>query len=74
MDVATEILGARATLWSHDAPDNGKWQHQLLGQFAIRLGGGTNEVQQNIIGERGLGLPREPSVDRDTPWRDLVKG
>lgn len=74
MDVATEILGAHATTWSHDAPENGKWQHQFLGQFAIRLGGGTNEVQQNIIGERGLGLPREPSVDRDTPWRDLVKG
>jgi len=74
MDTAMEILGADATLWGEHSIDSGQWQHHLLSQFAIRLGGGTNEIQQNIIGERGLGLPREPSVDRDLPWRELVKG
>ncbi len=74
MDTAMEVLGADAMLWGDNVIDSGEWQHHLLSQFAIRLGGGTNEIQQNIIGERGLGLPREPSVDRNLPWRELVKG
>jgi alkylation response protein AidB-like acyl-CoA dehydrogenase len=73
MDVAMQVLGADATLWGEDGSERGAWQQYFLTQFAIRLGGGTDEVQHNIIGERGLGLPREPSSDRDVPWRDLVK-
>jgi alkylation response protein AidB-like acyl-CoA dehydrogenase len=68
-ELATEILGAGAMLWADDAPEDNQWGQHLLGQFAIRIGGGTDEIQHNIIAERGLGLPREPQLDKDKPWR-----
>lgn len=70
VDTAMGILGADGLLRT-DGDDD--WQHAFLNQYAIRLGGGTDEVQQNIIGELGLGLPREPSVDRDLAWKDLPR-
>ncbi|NDF94300.1 MAG: acyl-CoA dehydrogenase [Proteobacteria bacterium] len=72
-DLAAEIVGAGAMLWDADAPEHNQWGQQLLSQFAIRIGGGTDEIQRNIIAERGLGLPREPQNDKDLPWRSLTK-
>jgi alkylation response protein AidB-like acyl-CoA dehydrogenase len=70
VDTAMSVAGADGMLTDGDA---GAWGKYLLSQFAIRLGGGTDEVQANIIGEQALGLPREPSVDRDVAWKDLVR-
>jgi acyl-CoA dehydrogenase len=72
-ETAMDLLGADGMLWGEDAPDDGNWQQHLCSQFAVRIGGGTDEVQGNVIGERALGLPREPSLDRDVPWRELVR-
>ncbi len=70
VDTAMAVLGASGMLTDGEAKG---WGQYHLSQFAIRLGGGTDEVQANIIGEQALGLPREPSIDRDTPWKDLVR-
>ena len=69
-----EILGPGGGLAGSDAPEDGRWTDAVLGSFAMHIGGGTDEIQRNIIGETVLGLPREPSVDRDVPFRSLQGG
>jgi alkylation response protein AidB-like acyl-CoA dehydrogenase len=73
-DVAMGALGAHGMLAPEEAPLDGAVQMLALSAHAISIAGGTNEVQHNIIGERVLGLPKEPSVDRDLPFRELKVG
>ena len=42
----------------------GPWHTLFLTGPSFRIRGGTDEIQRNIIGERVLGLPREPRVDK----------
>ncbi len=64
-----ELEGAAGMLAAEAAPDGGFWQRQFLSQWSIRIGGGTDQIQRNIIGERVLGLPREPQPDREAPFQ-----
>ena len=73
VELAVGLEGAAGMLAGDDAPQGGFWQMQLMGQFSSRIGGGTNEVHRNMIGERALGLPAEPRTDKDVPWRDLPR-
>ena len=72
--IALGLQGPMGAIAGVDGHENGQWQEQFLAQWSSRIGGGTDEVQRNIIGERVLGLPREPSVDRDLPFRQTAKG
>ena len=56
----------------YGAVAKGYWQQQFLMQWSSRIGGGTEQIQRNVIGERVLGLPREPRVDKDVAFRDLA--
>lgn len=47
------------------------WGEHVLGAPGYRIAGGSDETQRNIIGERVLGLPSEPRVDKDLPWREI---
>jgi alkylation response protein AidB-like acyl-CoA dehydrogenase len=70
-DIAVSLLGSRGALGDDDAPHAGAWQLNLLMAPYLRIAGGTDEVQRNIIAERILGLPQEPDPSRSLPFSEL---
>jgi alkylation response protein AidB-like acyl-CoA dehydrogenase len=73
-DTATAIAGAASMLDGPESPLDGAVTQQFLGSPAPSIYGGSDEIQKNIVGERVLGLPKEPDVSRDVPFRDLKVG
>jgi alkylation response protein AidB-like acyl-CoA dehydrogenase len=84
-DVGLAISGPYGTLHAYDSagrkdldaatgvPALGYITEMALFAQAPPIYGGTDQVQRNIIGERVLGLPKEPSNERTTPWSELPK-
>ncbi|HVN38649.1 MAG TPA: acyl-CoA dehydrogenase family protein [Myxococcota bacterium] len=62
-EVGLRLLGADGLLAGADAPEAGRWPEQVLDRYTGTIGGGTLEVHRNGIGERVLGLPREPRTE-----------
>jgi alkylation response protein AidB-like acyl-CoA dehydrogenase len=59
---------------SHGGAKYGEIQYQSLSSPSLSIAGGTDEIQRGIVGERVLGLPKEPRTDRDVPFKDLTIG
>ncbi|ORW19826.1 acyl-CoA dehydrogenase [Mycolicibacter nonchromogenicus] len=69
--VQTEIVGVESMLSGPDNPVGDGVTFRALNAYFTSIGGGTDQIQRNIIGERVLGLPKEPDPYRDAPFRDL---
>jgi alkylation response protein AidB-like acyl-CoA dehydrogenase len=72
-DLGVELLGAEGMLVGKDLPAEGTVQHFFLSMPSASIAGGSDEVQHNIIGERALGLPKDVSLDPNTPFRDIPR-
>ena len=70
----TDLLGSESLLEGPDHPRAEDANFLSLNAYFTSIGGGTDQVQRNIIAERVLGLPKEPEVDKDMPFRDVKGG
>jgi alkylation response protein AidB-like acyl-CoA dehydrogenase len=71
-EIACDIVGPAATLWPPDGEQEGRYAEALVFSVASSIYGGTDQIQRNVIGERALGLPREPDANKGLPFRDAL--
>ncbi len=72
-EVGNSVIGADGMVMGSDTAGEGMIQNMTLFSPAPSIYGGTDQVQRNIIGERVLGLPKEPGPAKDTPFAELPK-
>ncbi|WP_055750016.1 acyl-CoA dehydrogenase family protein [Frankia sp. AvcI1] len=73
-DLMLSLVGPDATLVDADGPDDGRLHATYYWSFAGAIGGGTDEIQRNVISEQVLGLPKDADAGRNVPYRELRVG
>ena len=71
-ETSLSLLGSEGMLAGSEVDGSGAWQAAFLGTPGLRIGGGTDAVQRNIIAERILGLPGDPRADRERPFAEVA--
>jgi len=74
--VATKLAFPGGAAWEGEqlgSSETNRWAYGICDAPAHSLGGGTDEIQKNTLGEKVLGLPREPAVDIDIPFSEVKK-
>ncbi len=66
--LAIDVMGEMGILYQHDKTslESTRWQRHYMFDLGLIIGGGTAQIQKNIISERGLGMPREPKPQSKT--------
>ncbi len=72
-DVTMDLVGASGQAWMADDPSGAVWATTCVSVAGVSIAGGTDEVQRNIIGERVLGLPKEPDPYKGAAWEDVPR-
>jgi len=72
-NVAAALAFPAGVAWEPDDGEADYWQYHVLNCRGMSLGGGTDEIQRNTLGERVLGLAREPSLDAEVPYQNLLR-
>jgi alkylation response protein AidB-like acyl-CoA dehydrogenase len=72
-DLGLRVQEAAGMLIGEDAP-SAAFQEFALSSPSTSIAGGTDEIQKNHLAEKVLGLPREPVLDQDAPFRDIAHG
>jgi alkylation response protein AidB-like acyl-CoA dehydrogenase len=72
--LAVDLLGPDAIAWDPERGAVRREVRSMLRSRANTIEGGTTEVNKNIVGERVLGLPREPDPWQRAPWREVPRG
>jgi alkylation response protein AidB-like acyl-CoA dehydrogenase len=70
-EIGCDIVGPGAMLWDPDGPREGRYAEALVFATASSIYGGTDQIQRNVIGERALGLPREPDPNKGVSFREV---
>jgi alkylation response protein AidB-like acyl-CoA dehydrogenase len=69
--IALDVAGTACVVPGPRLPAGERYVTQYLSRQATSIAGGSNEMQRNMISERLLGMPKEPSSDRDRPFREV---
>ncbi|MDE3070929.1 MAG: acyl-CoA dehydrogenase, partial [Acidobacteriota bacterium] len=67
-DLVADVVGPDAL------EDGGEWAYMISFLPGLKSAGGTEEILRNTVGERVLGLPPEPRLDKGIPFSDLSSG